>query len=262
MKKLIFAALLFGSTAQAQEAPVERHDKEELKEPADPTQHFNWASWSYSGNDEYGGPMGDGKEVGPDGQEYEEEPMSAPFVLALANFAIFLFILAKYGGPDREEARRRSPRSDQDRARRGGQAPPAGRGQARRVREAHQGRRQRDQGAGRRHPRRRGRRQGAHPRRRRRPGQADQARRRAPHRRGDRVRARRAQDGSHHRGERRYREAAPRQLEAGRPGEARDHGHRRLVVISGAWRAATRRRSSSCHRSTRSPPTCARSRPR
>jgi F-type H+-transporting ATPase subunit b len=71
----------------------------EKPEPADPTTHFNFFGIHYNGKDEYGGTFGDGEEIGKDGKVYEEEPMSAPFILAFVNFALLLILLAKYGGP-------------------------------------------------------------------------------------------------------------------------------------------------------------------
>ena len=119
-KLLVGALLLAGSTALAQ--PVNDPDDnaaghraagqtnesretnnetggDDAKEPADPTRHFNFFGIHYNGKDEYGGDFGDGKEQDKEGRVYEEEPMSAPFVLALVNFALLLVLLAKYGGP-------------------------------------------------------------------------------------------------------------------------------------------------------------------
>ncbi|HTL35415.1 MAG TPA: ATP synthase F0 subunit B [Kofleriaceae bacterium] len=92
---------------------------------ADPTQHFNFLNFGYRGHDQWGDKFGDGvmrdPKTGEIATEYkdkevvdpatgkkttvrvkeneEEEAMSPPFVLMLANFAILLFILAKFGGP-------------------------------------------------------------------------------------------------------------------------------------------------------------------
>lgn len=92
---------------------------------ADPTQHFNFLNFGYRGHDQWGDKFGDGvmrdpktgaiatelkdKEVvDPDTgkkkvvqvtEPEEEEAMSPPFILMLVNFAILLFILAKFGGP-------------------------------------------------------------------------------------------------------------------------------------------------------------------
>lgn len=118
MKKYLFIALLFGGlrVAHAQEggptpqgepkkesveAGVEGKEKEHgAEEEPDPSQHFNFTNFSYSGKDEYGGKFGDDFETTPDGRVlHEEEPMSPPFVFLLLNFALLLFILGKYGGP-------------------------------------------------------------------------------------------------------------------------------------------------------------------
>jgi F-type H+-transporting ATPase subunit b len=92
---------------------------------SDPTQHFNFFNFGYRGKDQWGDKYGDGRMVDPKtGQvaleekevtvedpvthkkttktvieTHEEEAMSPPFVLMLVNFAILLFILAKWGGP-------------------------------------------------------------------------------------------------------------------------------------------------------------------
>lgn len=131
MKKLLLLALLVGSTTVAAAQPAEspppagedpnkdatghriageqdrEHEGEpggahatEVEEPVDPTTHFNFFSIHFNGKDEYGGAFGDGKETDQAGVTYkEEEPMSAPFVLALLNFAILLVLIAKYGAP-------------------------------------------------------------------------------------------------------------------------------------------------------------------
>jgi F0F1-type ATP synthase membrane subunit b/b' len=91
----------------------------------DPTEHFNFFNFSYRGHDQWGDKFGDGvmrdpktgaiateikekvevdpvtgeKKVVKEVEHEEEEAMSPPFVLMLANFAILLFILAKWGGP-------------------------------------------------------------------------------------------------------------------------------------------------------------------
>ncbi|HEX8107594.1 MAG TPA: hypothetical protein VF516_07680 [Kofleriaceae bacterium] len=77
------------------------------EEEADPSRHFNYVGiqpghlFDYSGKDELGGPLGDGKMTDPaTGQTvHEEEPASPPFVFVLINFAILLGILAKWGAP-------------------------------------------------------------------------------------------------------------------------------------------------------------------
>ena len=74
----------------------------------DPTKHFNFFNFSWSGKDEYGGKYGDSVMVDPvtnepvldeHGQPAAEEPMSAPFVLMVVNFAILLGLLAWKGRP-------------------------------------------------------------------------------------------------------------------------------------------------------------------
>lgn len=68
----------------------------------DPTRHFNFLNFSYRGKDELGGPMGDGKMVDPETGKIvstEEEPMSAPFILMVFNFALLLALLIWKGKP-------------------------------------------------------------------------------------------------------------------------------------------------------------------
>lgn len=73
---------------------------EEREPEPDPSRHFNYFNFSYSGKDEYGGAYGDGMELSPDmGLLHEEEPMSPPFIFMLANFAILFWILMKYLWP-------------------------------------------------------------------------------------------------------------------------------------------------------------------
>ncbi len=103
---VIAATLLFGSVAYADEANAE-HKREAAEigdvdeTPEDPSAHFNMLGIHYRGKDEYGGEFGDGKMVDDKtgAVEHEEEPMSPPFVFMLINFALLLFILAKYGSP-------------------------------------------------------------------------------------------------------------------------------------------------------------------
>ncbi|HEY1556883.1 MAG TPA: ATP synthase F0 subunit B [Kofleriaceae bacterium] len=106
MKRLILLALLaLAGIAHADHPENERRNAEAAKvepEIEDPTSQFNFLNFSYRGKDEYGGQFGDGKMVDPKTGETvpgEEEPMSAPFVLALLNFGILLLILAKYLAP-------------------------------------------------------------------------------------------------------------------------------------------------------------------
>jgi F-type H+-transporting ATPase subunit b len=87
-------------------------------EPEDPSEGFNWTGLSYSGKDQEGGPLGDGKigthapKVDPDtGEIQEEEPMPAPFLYLVGNFLLILLILAWKAGPKIGQAAR--DRSDQ-----------------------------------------------------------------------------------------------------------------------------------------------------
>ena len=107
MKRALLLVLVLFGTAHAQpgpEAPEGGKAEEGSKERfEDPSEHFNFAShWlDYRKLDEYGGPLGDGTMTDEKTGETvrEEEPMSAPFVLALVNFAILLLLLAKYLAP-------------------------------------------------------------------------------------------------------------------------------------------------------------------
>jgi F-type H+-transporting ATPase subunit b len=79
------------------EGPGKAHEGEHI----DPSTHFNFFDFSWRDKDEFGGKFGDGKMqdehtgvVVP-----EEEPMSAPFILMVLNFVVFLAILAKWGWP-------------------------------------------------------------------------------------------------------------------------------------------------------------------
>jgi F-type H+-transporting ATPase subunit b len=66
----------------------------------DPTEHFNFFRFDYSGLDEYGDKYGDGVEKDRHGRVlHEEEPMSPPFVFMLINFGLLLIIIAKWGRP-------------------------------------------------------------------------------------------------------------------------------------------------------------------
>jgi F-type H+-transporting ATPase subunit b len=97
---LVAASLAYSPRARAQTpefeparetvgAPGETsHDRHE----EDASQFFNFTNFHFSGRDIHNRAAND---PGYD----SSEPMSAPFVLALVNFAIFLFLLAKYGGP-------------------------------------------------------------------------------------------------------------------------------------------------------------------
>ena len=80
----------------------------------DPSKAFNFVGglpFSYKNQDQYGGALGDGKQVNAHGVTEEEEPMSPPFILMVVNFIILLGILAKFGGPAARNLA--STRSDQ-----------------------------------------------------------------------------------------------------------------------------------------------------
>jgi F-type H+-transporting ATPase subunit b len=104
---LLGSVLLFvplAASAQPAEAPaaVEAAGHEGAAEaPEDPSLHFNFLNFSYSGKDELGGEFGDGKMVDEKTGEVvkEEEKMSPPFILMLVNFGILLILLAKFGLP-------------------------------------------------------------------------------------------------------------------------------------------------------------------
>jgi len=117
MKKVLLALCLAATAAYAQPADepkkksvddsaagIENSDsagheqeKKEAEEDPDPSQHFNFFNFSYSGKDEYGGKYGDAVETNKQGVTlHEEEPMSPPFVFMLINFAILLWLLIKY----------------------------------------------------------------------------------------------------------------------------------------------------------------------
>ena len=110
MKRLVFAALMllslraYAQPDQAEARPgAESAEAKEAKEAAeDPSRHFNFFNFDWRGKDEFGGQFGDGKMVDPQTHvavDEEEEPMSPPFVLMLANFAVLLAILLKYLWP-------------------------------------------------------------------------------------------------------------------------------------------------------------------
>ena len=101
---VMFFATMHASPAHAGpegESPGAGHAEKEHAE--DPSQHFNLAGhwFDYKKYDEYGGPLGDGVMTDEKTGETvrEEEPMSAPFVFALVNFAILLLLLGKYLAP-------------------------------------------------------------------------------------------------------------------------------------------------------------------
>lgn len=104
------AAGAAGDSPQAHEPGTEHHaggPSAEDAEEVDPSKHFNFFGlqpghlFDYSGKDEFGGPMGDGKMTDPaTGQVvHEEEPASPPFVFVLVNFAILLWLVIKVGRP-------------------------------------------------------------------------------------------------------------------------------------------------------------------
>jgi F0F1-type ATP synthase membrane subunit b/b' len=79
-------------------------DEHGQQEHGDPSEHFNFfgSPFEHSKKDVVGGPYGDGENVNPATGERapgEEEPMSAPFIFMILNFAILLALLSKYGGP-------------------------------------------------------------------------------------------------------------------------------------------------------------------
>lgn len=66
------------------------------EEHEDPSRHFNFTNMDYRGKDELGGKFGDGKMIDPATGHVvagEEEPMSAPFMFMILNFAILMGIL-------------------------------------------------------------------------------------------------------------------------------------------------------------------------
>ncbi len=70
----------------------------------DPSKHFNFSGspGEHYGKDVTGGPFGDGKNANPATGEIvpgDEEPMSAPFIFMVLNFAILLALLAKFARP-------------------------------------------------------------------------------------------------------------------------------------------------------------------
>jgi F-type H+-transporting ATPase subunit b len=108
MKSLLIATALLVAPrivhAQVDEPKTEARvdDAEGKTEPVDPdpSEHFNYTNFHYSGKDEYGGKYGDGVETNKQGVVlHEEEPMSPPFVFMLINFGFLLIILGKYGAP-------------------------------------------------------------------------------------------------------------------------------------------------------------------
>jgi F-type H+-transporting ATPase subunit b len=104
-----------GDSADAKGPGTEHHAGEAEangEEEPDPTHHFNYLGiepghlFDYLGKDEFGGPMGDRKEVDTKtGQTlHEEEPASPPFIFMLLNFAVLLGLLAWKGKPVAQQA--------------------------------------------------------------------------------------------------------------------------------------------------------------
>jgi F-type H+-transporting ATPase subunit b len=65
---------------------------EHREDQEDPSKDFNYINFRYPGHDAHG-------HLKSDADYDSSEPMSPPFILALVNFAVFLAILARYGGP-------------------------------------------------------------------------------------------------------------------------------------------------------------------
>ena len=67
----------------------------------DPSQNFRYFGppFGHSKHDAEGGPYGDGIMVDEHGNTLPEEPMSAPFIYMVLNFALLLILLVKFGGP-------------------------------------------------------------------------------------------------------------------------------------------------------------------
>jgi F-type H+-transporting ATPase subunit b len=67
----------------------------------DPSKDFRFFGppFGHSKRDVKGTPYGDGVMVDAHGDTVPEEPMSAPFIYLVLNFALMLFILMKFGGP-------------------------------------------------------------------------------------------------------------------------------------------------------------------
>ena len=138
MRKLVFTALLsavlfvaafatgfftvgraFAQTPEAGEAPstgeaagsaVDTHVASPTAPDAhagahhhDPSEDFRFFGppFGHGKKDVKGGPYGDGVMIDKHGNVIpgEEEPMSAPFIYMVLNFAVLLFILMKFGGP-------------------------------------------------------------------------------------------------------------------------------------------------------------------
>jgi F-type H+-transporting ATPase subunit b len=103
---IVLCALMLAARAYAQpDEPARARGGAEAAEAnaeaEDPSRHFNFLNFHYSGFDQWGGPFGDGKMVDAETHATvaEEEPMSPPFVLMLLNFSVLGFILLKYLWP-------------------------------------------------------------------------------------------------------------------------------------------------------------------
>jgi F-type H+-transporting ATPase subunit b len=114
MRTLLIAALFTfaPALASADEAP---HGAPPIEKPAeggheaahhghhDPSKHFRFlgSPVDHYGKDVTGGPLGDGIQKDEHGNDVrgEEEPMSAPFIFMVLNFAILLGILVWKGKP-------------------------------------------------------------------------------------------------------------------------------------------------------------------
>lgn len=84
------------------------HAKKDEHGHGDPTKHFNYfgSPFEHYGKDVYGGVYGDGKMVDPKTgtvKDYEE-PMSAPFIFMVINFALLFGLLAWKAGPAANKA--------------------------------------------------------------------------------------------------------------------------------------------------------------
>lgn len=106
MRKLVLAVALLvvgARLAAADDAPAERAGEaaDARAHEINPWDHINWRDFGWRDKDEFGGKFGDGKMEDPATGIvlHEEEPMSAPFVLMMVNFIVFLAILAKWGWP-------------------------------------------------------------------------------------------------------------------------------------------------------------------
>ena len=89
-------------------SPTEHGEEHHAEDPTK-TFRFFGPPFGHSGKDVLGGKYGDGKNENPANGEVEpgeEEPMSAPFIYMIINFAILLFIIMKFGAPAARTAAR------------------------------------------------------------------------------------------------------------------------------------------------------------